>query len=501
VSYDQQKLLAGHLLRHIGFGPSATDVSAVLSQGWDAYINSQLNPQPIDSTTAAKFGTAPDPNDAGGGARQAWQRRWYSRMLYSPWQLQEKMTLNLHEHFAVSDEKVQNAVFMHDYEEFLRTNALGSFRDLLIGLSTDKAMLVWLDNNNNNGAKKDSQGKPISPNINFARELLQLFTLGTTKLDRYGSPTYDANGVPIPAYTEADIKAVARALTGWQVKSTTNSTTNITTYSVVFNSGLHDTSDKLMFGVTIKGQTGSAGANELPQVIDLIMRQSTHSRFIAKILIQKLATETPSGDYINYVGQVYARNSFNLKYTIQAILTYPDFTSDAVVRNQYRNPIEEFIGALRSLKANIPPTSTDNFLLNWTGRAAQQVYFPPSVFSFYPPGQKKDLVNTALTTYRDKAANDFVTRSITVSPGSSTKVLLIDFAKLASDNKLTTPDLAVDYLSDALLCAPLENADAPKDDPKSVRTQIISYMAGSVSTTKLKGAAWLIMCSPDFQRN
>jgi uncharacterized protein (DUF1800 family) len=492
VSYDQQKLLAGHLLRHIGFGPSPTDVSAVLSQGWDAYINTQLNPPAqVDSATAAKFGAPPsNPNDTGGGARQAWQRRWYSRMLYSPWQLQEKMTLNLHEHFAVSDEKVQNAVFMHDYEEFLRTNALGSFRDLLIGLSTDKAMLVWLDNNNNNGTKKDSQGNTLPPNINYSRELLQLFALGTTKLDRYGSPTFDANGVPIPAYTEADIRAVARALTGWSVRSTTNSTTNITTYSVVFDSTRHDAGDKVIFGITIKGQTGSAGANELPQVIDLIMKQSTHSRFIAKILIQKLATETPSGDYINYVGQVYTRNSFSLKYTIQAILTYPDFTSDAVVRNQYRNPIEEFIGALRSLKANIPSTDTSNFLLTWTSRAAQQVYFPPSVFSFHPPGEKKNLVNTALTTYRDKAANDFVTRTLSGVP-------LIDFAKLASDNKLTTPTLAVDYLSDALLCAPLDDPDGKG----TLRSQIINYMAGSVSTTKLKGAAWLIMCSPDFQRN
>jgi uncharacterized protein (DUF1800 family) len=477
VLYDQQKILAGHLLRRLGFGPSPTDVSAVLSQGWDAYINTQLNP-PAQYNNA-KFGTSPDANDAGGGARQAWQRRWYSRMLYSPWQLQEKMTLILHEHFAVSDEKVQNAVFMHDYEEFLRTNALGSFRDLLIGLSTDKAMLVWLDNNNNRGS---------SPNINYGRELLQLFALGTTKLDRYGTPLKDASGNPVPAYTEADVKAVARALTGWYIDYKTDSTTNITTYSVKFNANNHDTGDKVIFGATIKGQTGSAGANELPQVIDLIMRQSTHSRFIAKILIQKLATETPSGDYINYVGQVYARNGFNLKYTIQAILTYPDFTSDTVVRNQYRTPIEEFIGALRSLKANIPSTSTDNFLINWTARAAHELYFPPSVFSFYPPGQKKNLINTALTTYRDQAANDFVTKTFS-------GVALIDFAALASQNALTTPALAVDYLSDILLCAPLEDG---------VRMQIISYMNNSVSTTKitkLKGAAWLILCSPDFQRN
>ena len=283
----------------------------------------------------------------------------------------------------------------------------------------------------------------------------------------------------MPAYTEADIKAVARALTGWYIKSTTDAATGIVTYQVLFNPSRHDTGNKLIFGVAITGQTGDAGRNELPQVIDLIMSQSTHSRFIAKILIQKLATETPSPSYINYVGQVYTSNGFDLKYTVQAILTYPDFASETVVRNQYRTPIEQFIGALRGLNASFASNSTDNIILTWTKKAAHQIYYPPSVFSFYPPGEKAILVNTALTTYRDQAANAFVTSA------------RVNFTTLVPQSGLT-PTVAVDYLSDILLYAPLD---------ATVRSQIISYMAGSISTTKLRGAAWLILCSPDFQRN
>jgi uncharacterized protein (DUF1800 family) len=472
MSYDQQRLLAGHLLRRIGFGPNAQEVSAVLSQGWDAYINSQLNPATIDDSAAeAKFAPVPtEPSDL-----FAYQRRWYSRMFYSRRVLKEKMTLILHEHFATSLVKIGLIVYMVDQEEFFRANALGSFRDLLIGISKDKAMLVWLDNNNNSGTFKDSSGNLIPPSQNYARELLQLFSLGTTKLDRYGNILRDSAGNPVPAYTETDVAEVSRALTGWYIEGSTTNLTN----TVKFDPNLHDSGNKVIFGQTLIGQTGSAGQNELTSVIDLIMRQSTHSRFIAKILIQKLATETPSPSYIDYVGQVYSRNSFNLKYTIQAILTYPDFTSDALVRTQYKNPIEQFVGALRGLNATL--ATNNNVLVEWTTKAAQRIYFPPSVFSFYPPGRKINLVNTALVTYRDQAANAFVVDSS-----------LINFSALLSANKLTTPELVVDYLSDALLTAPLDS---------SVRSRILTYMNGSISVSKVKGAAWLLLCSPDFQRN
>ncbi len=472
MSYDQQRLLAGHLLRRIGFGPNTQELSAVLSQGWDAYINSQLNPSSIDDSAAqAKFAPVPtDANDSYG-----YQRRWYSRMFYSRRVLQEKMTLILHEHFATSLAKVGYALYMSNQEEFLRANALGSFRNLLIGISKDKAMLVWLDNNYNSGTARDSSGNLIPPSQNYARELLQLFTLGTSKLDRYGNILRDSNGNPVPAYTENDVAEVARALTGWYIEGSTDNLTN----TVKFDPNLHDAGNKVIFGQTIIGQTGSAGQNELTSVIDLIMKQSTHSRFIAKILIQKLATETPSPSYIDYVGQVYSRNSGSLKYAVQAILTYPDFTSDAVVRTQYKNPIEQFVGALRGLNATL--STSNNVLIDWTTKAAQKIYYPPSVFSFYPPGRKVNLVNTALVTYRDQAANAFVVDSS-----------LTNFSTLLSANNLTTPELVVDYLSDALLTAPLDS---------SVRSRILTYMNGSISVSKVKGAAWLLLCSPDFQRN
>jgi uncharacterized protein (DUF1800 family) len=472
MSYDQQRLLAGHLLRRIGFGPNAQELSAVLSQGWDAYINSQLNPSTIDDNAAqAKFAPVPTTsNDLYG-----YQRRWYSRMFYSRRVLQEKMTLILHEHFATSFQKVGYTLYMNDQEEFFRANALGSFRDLLIGISKDKAMLLWLDNNYNSGTFKDSSGNLIPPSQNYARELLQLFSLGTTKLDRYGNILRDSNDNPVPAYTEKDVAEVSRALTGWSIVGSKDNLAD----TVKFEPTLHDSGNKVIFGQTIVGQTGSAGQNELTSVIDLIMKQSTHSRFIAKILIGKLATETPSPSYIDYVGQVYSRNSFSLKYTVQAILTYPDFTSDALVRSQYKNPIEQFVGALRGLSATL--ATDNNVLIDWTTKAAQRIYFPPSVFSFYPPGRKINLVNTALVTYRDQAANAFVV------DGS-----LTNFSNLLSANNLTTPELVVDYLSDALLTAPLDS---------SVRSRILTYMNGSISVNKVRGAAWLLLCSPDFQRN
>jgi hypothetical protein len=133
-------------------------------------------------------------------------------MLFSKRQLLEKMTLTWHEHFATSIDKAGMVPqMMAVQEELLRRNALGDFRRMLIEISKDPAMLIWLDNNQNNGRGT----KP--PSENYARELMQLFSLGTVELDMDGSIKRDALGKPIPAYTERDVKELARALTGWVV--------------------------------------------------------------------------------------------------------------------------------------------------------------------------------------------------------------------------------------------------------------------------------------------
>ena len=109
------------------------------------------------------------------------------------------------------------AFLMGRQEALLRRFALRRFRDLLVNVTRDQAMLLWLDNNYNSGNATDDEGNRVPPNSNYAREFLQLFTMGPVLLDLDGTAVTDGAGIPLPSYSEDDVKEVARALTGWGV--------------------------------------------------------------------------------------------------------------------------------------------------------------------------------------------------------------------------------------------------------------------------------------------
>lgn len=465
-----QRLLAGHLLRRIGFGPSAQSMADVLRMGSDAYIEQQLHPAQINDKEAESR-LPPKGHDFYDD--YSWMRRWYTRMVYSRRQLLEKMTLIWHEHFATSNEKVSSGCYMHEQEELLRRNALGSFRDLLIGITKDQGMLIYLDNDPNNGKATDGDGNPIPPNENFAREFLQLFTLGTAQLAMDGTPLTGTDGVPLPPYTEDDVKAAARALTGWHIHY------GKCGVKAAFDSSYHDSAKKTFLGSTIVGRKGAAGAKEVQDVVEIILKQPTVAPFISKMLIQKLATESPTPEYVERVATVFAATRGDIRATVRAIVKDPEFDGDPVVRTQFKEPIEQFVGALRALGAH----TRGGAVIDWTYAAGQLIYYPPSVFSFYPPGSKVTLVNTALVTIRDRVADEIVAGSWDT---------WFDAEALIKRRHLKTPSQAVDYLSDALLAAPLQ---------PEVRSAVIDYMDGRVDEWTFRGAVWLLLCSPDYQRN
>jgi uncharacterized protein (DUF1800 family) len=467
LATDPEHILAGHLLRRAGFGPTAKEVAKIVKIGPTRWVEQQLDPRRIDdSRCSALMGRSPSATQE---EDHNWITRWYVRMTFSRRQLLEKTTLVWHEHFATSNEKVGVGFFMHDQEEFLRAHALGSFRDLLIGITKDQAMLIWLDNNYNSGSETEP------PNENYAREFLQLFTMGTAQLNLDGTPVLDAGGRPVPAYTEADVRAVSRALTGWYTPypfKPRNGT---------FSEWLHDDSSKTILGATLVGRSGPDGAQEVEDVVDLILaqRRTTVAAFISKMLIQKLATETPTPQYVQDVATVFDQTNGSLKDVVRAVLLHPEFSSPSTVRSQWREPIEQFVGAVRALDGK----SRGDAFIEWSYDAGQLVYYPPSVFSFYPPGNRGALLSTAYVFIRDSMANDLVRGE------EDTK---IDAAKLIKKLKLKTVDQAVDILSDRLLAAPLQD---------ETRAEAVAYMNGEVTEDKVRGLVWLLICSPDFQRN
>jgi uncharacterized protein (DUF1800 family) len=472
--YDRQRLLAGHLLRRAGFGPTPQELEHVLRVGLGAYVDEQLNPSAVDDSAAA---SVYEPLSSG-PASYRFQESWYLRMRLSRRQLLEKTTLFWHKHFATSSALIRNGSSLsHEQELMLRENAFASFRTLLARVTRDRAMLVFLGNDGNDGQARDAGGNPIPPNENYARELLQLFSMGPTRLELDGTPVVDADGRAVPNYSENDVREIARALTGW-ITGTLRSGKRSK-----FRPALHDAGPKVIFGKTLAGRPGKDGALEVEDVVDLIMEHPSTAPFMARALILDFATETPTPGYVSRVARVFQQTGGDVRATLRALLLDPEFTSDAAVRTQFKTPIEHVLGIARALGLG---GATGNSLDDFARMAGQEVYRPPSVFSFYAPGEKASLVTTYYVQKRDE-----VSASVAFGGGGS-QGGSFDAAAFLSPHSVTTPEQAVDALADTLLTAPL----AP-----DVRAEVLAFMNGEVTEAKVRGAAWLVLCSPDFQLN
>jgi len=488
---DPLTMEAGHVLRRMGFGPSKKELKVYKSKGFANYVNEQLNPNNIDDGKAFnKMPTVPEDIDKIYDSDMI--RRWYIRMEWTRRALQEKMTWFWHEHFSTSMEKVGTAGLMLDHEDLLRQYSLGNFRDFLKAMSRDQAMLLWLDNDRNDGSNYDCSGTTDDgrPNENYAREFLQLFSLGVNLLNIDGTPRLDGTGLPISAYTEGDIDNVALAMTGWVVPyPRKRDNTGWTDYR-------HSVCDKTLFvndpdgpPITIvSGTTETEHQMETDQIIDAVLtrRADTVAAFISKEMIQKFTTETPSPEYVQAVATAFRDSGWDIKEMVRTILTWQDPNTQSIEflkpenqRSMHKEPVEYMIGAIRALNGKIK----DEASLSWTYDMGQLAYWPPSVFSFYPPGNRGALVSTAYVLIRDRVADSYVR-------GYNKTFFATD--KLIAKFHLLTPEDAVAFVEEKLLAYPISEPN---------RTTLLNAMEGRVDEEKVEGLIWMVMCSPDYHRD
>jgi uncharacterized protein (DUF1800 family) len=322
---------AAHLVRRAGFGASAADVERFTTLGMNASVDNLLHPRDAD----ASFPDYP-PADVlyaknRGIARTETQRWWLDRMLRTQHPLNEKMALFWHGHFATSIAKVPAALMARQINLF-RAQGLGNFRTLLTAVSTDPAMSVWLDNRSNTKAH---------PNENYAREVMELFALG------------------LGAYTEDDVKAGARALTGWAYDRAT--------MSVAFDPRRHDDGVK-----TFLGRTGAFG---LTDVVDIIVEQPIHQRFIARKLLEYFVYSDPEPELTEALAATYALGGFDIAKTVGTLLRSNVFYSPRAYRALPKSPLEFTIGLLRFTGASAVPARLPDALR----RMGQEPLAPPSV--------------------------------------------------------------------------------------------------------------------------
>ncbi len=319
---------AAHLLRRAGFGGTPDQIEALAALGPQAAVDSLLHPAQPD----VAFPDYPDPAllydpKKRTAAAQFW---WLDRMLRTQHPLFEKMTLFWHGHFATSVRKVP-APLMVEQIGLFHTQGLGNFRTLLLSVSKDPAMLVWLDNRYNVKAH---------PNENYAREVMELFALG------------------LGNYTEDDIKDAARAFTGWTLDKQ---------LAFTYRDAQHDDGPK-----TFLGRSGPFGGED---IVDIIVAQPVHQRFICRKLLEYFVYSDPEPELIEALAQTYALSGYDIGRTVAAILRSNVFFSVRAYRALPKSPIEFAIGVLRVMKvAQIPPDT-----IGWLRRMGQEPLAPPSV--------------------------------------------------------------------------------------------------------------------------
>ncbi|NPC85312.1 DUF1800 family protein, partial [Pyxidicoccus fallax] len=247
-------------------------------------------------------------------------------------QLRQRMAFALSQIFVVSQWDIpdikstpesESKLAMAEYLNLLSSNAFGDFRQLLEALTKSPAMGTYLDMANNKAFRPN--GKPVAPNENYARELLQLFTLGLHKLNEDGTQQLDAEGAPIPAYTEAHVQAFARALSGWTYHGPTCPTvgrSNPASYArpLMACDVNHDSSAQVLLrGVSTTA--GGTAAQHLEQALDNVFADPNLPPFICKQLIQHLVTSNPSPAYVRRVVNVFKNNGSGVRGDLRAVVS------------------------------------------------------------------------------------------------------------------------------------------------------------------------------------
>jgi uncharacterized protein (DUF1800 family) len=279
-------------------------------------------------------------------------REWWLReMLTTPSPLTEKMTLFWHNHFATSQRKVRFTAFMYRQNTTLRKYALGNFGTLLHEMARDPAMLIYLDSVNN---------RKEQPNENFAREVMELFTLGEGH------------------YSERDIKEVARAFTGWSVDRETG--------QFMFRRGAHDYGDKTIFGKT--------GNFEGDQVIDLLLAKPETAQFITRKLWREFVSPTPDEAEVTRMAAIFKDSGYNVAKLMRTMLTSDAFYADGNRAALIKSPVEFVVGTLKTFDieaANLRPFALTSAVLG------QNLFAPPNVKG-WPGGE--NWINTATLLQR-----------------------------------------------------------------------------------------------------
>ncbi|MEK7254216.1 MAG: DUF1800 domain-containing protein, partial [Bacteroidota bacterium] len=432
---------AAHLLRRSTFGISNQMVKDAVSQGLDATMSQLFASLPLPSPPL-NYNFPDDPlvpigqtwvdaaTTQGVDGLTAYRaqslRAWTIHQMRSEGiSIREKMTLFWHNHYATAD--INDGRFIYKYITMFRQNAWGNFRELTKQVNIDPSMLRYLNGNENSA---------IAPNENYARELLELFTIGKGPIMGPGDYTN---------YTEVDIQQMARVLTGWRDRGY-NTSNPVTEIGAIFLPNRHDQGTKQLsnhFGnVTISNMADQ----EHLHLIDVIFSQDECARFICRKLyrwfVYYVISDQIEMDVIQPMAQILVDNDYEIRPALEALLRSEHFFDILNVGPMIKSPVDFELSVLRNFEVEFPENNINQlYRLEWnifrTMGAMQMTYFdPPSVAGWKAYYQEPVFYRTWISSATLPPRMDFTTRMITngfSAAGATAKVNVLAFAASLDD--------------------------------------------------------------------
>lgn len=387
------------------------------------------------------------------------QHWWFNRMLKSKAPLREKMTLFWHDHFATSIQKVKQPVLLMKQNELFRDHAFGNFRELTQQVVRDPAMMLYLDT---------QRSSKSMPNENFAREIMELFTLG------------EGN------YTEEDVKQAARAFTGYQL--------NRLNGEVMQSARAWDDGEKTIFGKT--------GPYNGKDVVSLIFKKDACAKFMVTKLWEFFAYEEPADSAMDDLAATFRKNDYVLKPVLREIFLSREFYGEMAMATMIKSPVQYLVQLLKELEMESAPMG---FPIMGQTQLGQVLFMPPNVAG-WDWGKAWINTNTLLTRYNlagsltkgsvgdmmgrgngklGKLTERRVLRGGSVGP---------DFAKIAPESRRNETEKLVDGLIARFFCVPV---------PAKARDSFIAYADSkkgvSFTDKELGELCHLMLSTPYYQ--
>jgi uncharacterized protein (DUF1800 family) len=466
--WDRTK--AAHLLNRSGFGGTPAQIESLFGMGARKAVESFLNadddgalfplPSMVEPPVRAAFKKR-EKEAANEEAKKALRRElgeadrlsmlelriwWLNRMRYTADPLREKATLFWHGHFATSNQKVNDPFLMWFQNETLRRHALGKFPELLKAMSRDPAMIRWLDL---------GQSRKDHPNENFAREVMELFSLGEGH------------------YTEQDVSEAARAFTGYRFKPETG--------AFVFRQRDFDPGWKTFFG-----KSGPFGGDD---IIDLIIAQPQCARFIGRKLWTFFASVDPAEEIVSGIADTLLQNGYDIGATLGEIFRSAAFYSAHVIHHQIKSPVQWMMQTTKMLEIPLP----DARVLENSLAALGQILFAPPNVKGWDGGRAWISASTLL--YRYNLAAYLLSGKARVLGGGGTKTSSIPLNAIAPPDDRNYPERLVDHLAFRIF-----NFPAPTKDRNAYK-EFIQKNPMPYSDEPVRDLMQVMMSTPEYQLN